>query len=294
MARDQGPFRLANPWPRIGWWLAASVIAVSIVLGFIVLPRFQQNGPVLDTWTAICTALGIQADTAPAGEPQPPLQTPTRIAWTPELRDTIVSGDKQRGEFVAINCSACHGDQGVSHSPLIPTLAGMDRAVIYKQLDDYSSRKRLWGVMNGIASALTPQSRADVAAYFASRQRGLLPVTAEVAPAAGRSLRQSNPALRLVFAGDPKRGVPPCSACHGPGGQRLGAPLLTGQQAPYIERQLAEFAQGMRQNDINKQMRTLASGLTADEMHAIAVYYGSTQHREKENQPRIGSDRIRS
>jgi cytochrome c553 len=90
-------------------------------------------------------------------------------------------------------------------------------------------------------------------------------------------LRQSNPALRLVLAGDPKRGVPPCSACHGPGGQKLGAPPLTGQQAPNIERQLAEFAQGMRQNDINKQMRTIASGLTADEMHAIAVYYGSIQ-----------------
>jgi cytochrome c553 len=294
MARDRGPFRLTNPWPRIGWWLAASVIAVSTVLGFVVLPRFQQNGPVLDTWTAICTALGIEADTAPAGEPQPPLRTPTRIVWTPELHGVILSGDRQRGEFVALNCSACHGEQGISHSNLIPTLAGMDRAAIYKQLDDYNSRKRLWGVMNGIATALTPQSQADVAAYFASREEGLLPVTAEGTLESGRSLRQSDPALRLVFAGDPKRGIPPCSACHGPGGQKLGAPALRGQQASYIERQLAEFAQGMRQNDINKQMRTIASELTADEMHAISVYYGSIQRREKDNQPRIASGHIRS
>jgi cytochrome c553 len=294
MTRDQGAFKLTNPWPRMGWWLAASVIAVSTILGFVVLPRFQQNGPVLDTWTAICTALGLQADTAPAGEPQPALRTPTRIAWTPKLHAAILSGDKQRGEFVALNCSACHGDQGISHSPLIPTLAGMDKAVIYKQLDDYNSRKRLWGVMNGIATALTPRSRADVATYFASREGGLLPVAAEAAPAGGRSLRQSDPALRLVFAGDPKRGIPPCSACHGPGGQKLGAPALRGQQASYIERQLAEFAQGMRQNDINKQMRTIASGLTADEMHAIAAYYDSVHHREKDNQPKIASDHIRS
>jgi cytochrome c553 len=33
----------------------------------------------------------------------------------------------------------------VSASTLIPTLAGMDAAVIYKQLDDYRSGKRLWG-----------------------------------------------------------------------------------------------------------------------------------------------------
>ena len=35
----------------------------------------------------------------------------------------------------------------MSTSNLIPTLAGMDAAVIYKQLDDYRSGKRLWGVM---------------------------------------------------------------------------------------------------------------------------------------------------
>ena len=39
----------------------------------------------------------------------------------------------------------------MSSSGLIPTLAGMDAAVIYKQLDDYRSGKRLWGVMNAIA-----------------------------------------------------------------------------------------------------------------------------------------------
>jgi cytochrome c553 len=285
MGRDQGPFKLANPWPRIGWWLAASAIAISTVLGFVVLSRFQQNAPALDTWTAICTALGLHADTEPAGEPQPPPRTPTRIAWTSEVHDSILSGDEQRGEFVALNCSACHGDQGISRSALIPTLAGMDAAVIYKQLDDYNSRKRLWGVMNGIATALTAQSRADVAAYFYSREGGLLRVTAEGAPEGGRSLRQSDPALRLVFAGDPRRGIPPCSACHGPGAQKLGAPTLKGQQASYIERQLAAFAQGMRQNDINRQMRTIANGLTAGEMHAIAIYYGSIQQREERNQP---------
>ena len=31
-------------------------------------------------------------------------------------------------------------------------------------------------------------------------------------PEAGRSLRQSNPAIRLAFAGDPARGIAPCSA----------------------------------------------------------------------------------
>jgi cytochrome c553 len=275
MGRDQDPFNLDNPWPRIGWWSAAVLVGVSVVLGFVVLGRYQQNGPALDTWNAICRAIGITADSGPAGEPQPPLRTPTRIAWTSATLARVASGSEKNGAFVALNCSACHGEQGVSPSPLIPTLAGMDSASIYKQLDDYRSGKRLWGVMSAIASALTVQELADVAAYFADRADGLPPVSGEGVPASGRSLRQSDPAIRLVFAGDPKRGVPPCAACHGPGAHKLGAPALRGQQPPYIERQLAAFAQGMRQNDINEQMRAIAEQLTQDEMHAVAAYYGA-------------------
>ena len=147
--------------------------------------------------------------------------------------------------------------------------------VIYKQLADYRDGKRLWGVMGAIAKALRVQDSADVAAYFATREGGLPSAVGEGLPQSGRSLRQGDPAIRLIFAGDPSRGVPPCAACHGPGAQKLGAPVLQGQHAAYIERQLAAFAQGMRQNDINEQMRAIAAQLTTDEMHAVATYYGA-------------------
>jgi cytochrome c553 len=50
---------------------------------------------------------------------------------------------------------------------------------------------------------------------------------------------------------------------------------LNGQQAAYIERQLAAFAQGMRQNDINRQMHIIATQLTPDEMRVLAEFYGT-------------------
>jgi hypothetical protein len=34
------------------------------------------------------------------------------------------------------------------------------------------------------------------------------------------------------------------------------------------------FAQGMRRNDINEQMRTISAQLTPGEMHAVAAFYG--------------------
>ena len=275
MAREQDPIKLHDPWPRIAWGTMAVVFIVSFLLGFAVLGRFQQNGPTLGAWAAFCRAVGLTADRRPATAPRPPAQTPTRIAWTQATLARIASGSEQHGAFVALNCAACHGAQGVSPSTLIPTLAGMNPAVIYKQLDDYRSGKRLWGVMSAIAAVMTDQDSADVAAYFAHRPDGLAAVGSEGAPAGGRSLRQHDPSLRLVFAGDPERGIPPCAACHGPGAEKLGAPALRGQQAEYIERQLAAFAQGMRQNDINQQMRVIAQELTPAEMHAVAAYYGA-------------------
>ena len=275
MARDQGPFQLHNPWPKIGWAMAAGVIVVAAVLGFGVLSQYQQNDPTLDLWSAICRGLGISADAGPATETRPALRTPTRIAWTSSTLEQIAAGDTKRGAFIAMNCAACHGPGGVSTSTLIPTLAGMDAAVIYKQLDDYRSGKRFWGVMGAMAQALSARDSADVAAYFAAQTDGLPALAAASIPQSGRSLRGGDPAKRLVYAGDPQRGIPPCSACHGPGGYKPGAPALQGQHAAYIERQLAGFAQGIRQNDIFEQMRAIAKELTPDEMHALAAFYGT-------------------
>ena len=113
-----------------------------------------------------------------------------------------------------------------------------------------------------------------MAAYFATLRNGLPPVQGGLFQS-GHTLRENDPAIRLAFAGDPARGIPPCAACHGPGGHKLGAPQLRAQQPVYIERQLAAFAQGFRQNDMNEQMRTIAAELTPQEMHLIAAFYGA-------------------
>jgi cytochrome c553 len=274
MGHERDQTQADNPWPRIGWCSAAASIGVAFVLGFIVLGRYQQDGPTLTTWNAICRAIGITADTGPASEPQPPPRTPTELAWTSATLTRIASGNEQHGAFIALNCDACHGERGVSPTSFIPSLAGMDAAVIYKQLDDYRSGKRLWGVMSAMAGALNDRDSADVAVWYAHRTDGQKPVAGEGGPPIGHGPPQDVPTTRLVFAGDPGRGIPPCAACHGPGAHKLGAPALRGQHADYIERQLMAFAQGMRRNDINLQMRTIAAQLTQEETHGLAVYYG--------------------
>jgi cytochrome c553 len=100
------------------------------------------------------------------------LRTPTQIAWTSSTLEQIAAGNAQRGAFIALNCAACHSQLGVSSSSPIPTLAGMDAAVIFKQLDDYRSGKRPWGVMAALAKALSAQDSADVAIILPPRRAG--------------------------------------------------------------------------------------------------------------------------
>jgi cytochrome c553 len=278
MARNQGPLQLDRPWSRIGWVSFAGIVLFSSLFGFVVLSRYQENSDPLTIWGAICRGLGITADTAAAVSPQPPLRTPTDLAWTEATLDQIRAGDAQRGSFVAMNCSVCHEEPAGNPSHLIPILDGMDAAVIFKQLADYRSGKRSWGVMNGIAKALTLQDSANVAVYFASLPGQLHADSGMRIPQGGRRFRQSSTGARLVFAGDQQRGIAPCAACHGPGGYKIGAPPLAGQYTAYIERQLAAFAQDIRQNDIYEQMRAIARQLTPEEMKAVAEFYGAPDH----------------
>ena len=275
MTRNQGAFKLDHPWPQVGWILSAAIVVVSFVLGFVVLSRYQLNAEPLDFWNAICRGLGITFDAAPSGSAQPPLRTPTDVAWTQATFDQVRAGNAERGAHVALNCTACHGATAPNPGHLIPTLDGMDAVAIFKQLADYRSGKRLWGVMGAMARAISVQDSADVAAHFAAQAGRLHNDLGERLPQGGRAFRQGDTAARLVFAGDQQRGIAPCSACHGPAGFRLGAPPLAGQYSEYIERQLGSFAQGIRHNDIYEQMRAIARQLTPDEMHALAEFYGA-------------------
>jgi len=272
MRRRFGPFRLHQHWALVAVCLVSGVMTLALGLGFLVLPRYGLQTPPRSTWEAICGALGFSKEIRKGGAAQPPAQIPSLIAWTESTIRAASAGDPTRGAFIALNCTACHGDKGISHQDWIPTLAGMDKFVIYKQLADYRTGKRVGGVMGAIAEVLSPRDAADVAAYFSSLA-GLPPTGGVRAPGDGRSLRQANPTKRLVFAGDPKRGMAPCASCHGPGGYLLGAPVLATQHQEYLQWQLTAFAQGTRRNDIHAPMRFIASQLTAEDIDTLSRYY---------------------
>lgn len=78
-------------------------------------------------------------------------------------------GDAARGAELAGDCSDCHGEDGMGDEDN-PRLAGMDEAKHIAALKAFASGERVdeMEMMGDIASELSEQDMADLAAYYKS------------------------------------------------------------------------------------------------------------------------------
>jgi cytochrome c553 len=233
------------------WWLATGIaLAIALLVGIAAALVFQNPN--------------VSSD-----------HIPSYVAWTPETISAASSGDRFRGMLLAKRCNHCHGEEGFSPRAATPNLAGMNKLVIWKQLQDFRSRKRLSRVMEPIAESLSAHDVADVVAYYSTLPIFPDPQDDRAFPQSQTQSTRTTIASRLISFGDGERGIPPCQSCHGPVAFRPGAPSLATQNADYVLNQLEAFANRTRANDINEPMRTIAALLTDEERRALAEYYGS-------------------
>ena len=71
-----------------------------------------------------------------------------------------------------------------------------------------------------------------------------------------------------------------CSACHGSDGNSVGPenPVLAGQHADYIAKQLSNFKSGARKNPV---MTAMASTLSPQDINNLAVYFQGQKRKER-------------
>ncbi|HEY1326318.1 MAG TPA: c-type cytochrome [Casimicrobiaceae bacterium] len=248
--------------PAFRWSVGALVAltVVSVLVGFVWLPSVHGDFTAQGLWSSFCRAAGVPATWSSA--PQP------KAAWRPtdvvlERDMTRISGNEAigRGATLALNCTMCHGAQGLSSSDA-PNLAGQYPEVVIKQLRDYRDGRRSNPVMETLAKGLSARDIDDLAAYYAYLPK------ARTAPT---TYDETLPAL--VRVGDPLRNVAPCIACHGQVDQKLGAPWLEGMPKAYLVAQLKAFHDGTRRNDPFGQMRNMARPMTAQEIDEVATFY---------------------
>lgn len=190
------------------------------------------------------------------------VQAQDKAAAQPDLAKA-----KQTAEQV---CGACHGTDGNSQIPTNPKLAGQHAEYLNKQLKNFKSEggkpaERANAIMGGMVAALSEDDMKGLATYFAGQQ---------LKPESAKNKASIELGQKLWRAGDIKRGIPACAACHGPAGAGLPAqyPRLSGQFADYTEAQLKAFRAGERANDPAKMMRTIALKMTDPEIKAVADF----------------------
>jgi cytochrome c553 len=76
-------------------------------------------------------------------------------------------GDANAGKQKSATCAGCHGADGKGVAPN-PALAGLKQSVIIEQLKAYKSGAKANPVMKMMATPLSDQDMADLAAYYAS------------------------------------------------------------------------------------------------------------------------------
>ena len=168
-------------------------------------------------------------------------------------------------------CAACHGTDGNSPSPANPNLAGLPAEYITGQLAHFKSGIRANAVMLGMSATLTGEDMVALGAYYAKQKpNGLAAKDPELV-----KLGQA-----LYRGGDAAKGIPACSACHGPNGAGIpkSYPRLAGQHGDYTYAQLKAFRAGERGadkdgKDLNGRIMTaIAAKLSDTQMKALAEY----------------------
>lgn len=243
--------------------ITALIALVSMITGFAWLPLAERDSPFRGLWDAICSSAGLIRN-RPVTEilGNPAFKTST-VVLSPDMLPRATPESIGRGATLAMQCTMCHGDRGLSSADT-PNLAGQYQPAIYKQLRDYKSGARVNAIMSPRVSNLSDQDMRDIAAYYA-----YLPRLKPYHPI------QEGPAPQIVVHGAPMRNIPSCAACHGTIGYKVGTEWLEGESATYLRAQLEEFASGERHNDLSGQMRNVARGMSRAEIEQAAAYYAS-------------------
>jgi cytochrome c553 len=168
--------------------------------------------------------------------------------------------------LVSNTCSKCHGNNGISISPLFPILAGQLPGYIEAELKLFRLRARsdphARAFMWGIARGLTDEQIKGVAQFFSTQP-------------AVHGTASSNPALAdkgkaLYESGRPDLDIEACTVCHGHDGEGVNTqPRLAGQHRDYVAIQMRQYRSGLREN---KVMQHVTEKLTDDEIAALVEY----------------------
>ncbi len=176
---------------------------------------------------------------------------------------------------LAEDCGSCHGKDGVSTEPEIPTIAGYSAVYISDSLIGYKNKER----------------PCPDAKYVSGDKKGKSTTMCEVAKALGEpdmealgkhlAAKKFARAKQSFDAAKAKQGEKiheaQCKKCHEDGGSVAedDAGILAGQWMPYLRATFDQYMSGKRPQP--EKMKEKTEKLTKDDIDALVHYYASFQ-----------------
>jgi cytochrome c553 len=173
----------------------------------------------------------------------------------------LAAADADHGKAKADACAACHGDNGISKTESVPSLASQPDSFLQWQLVFFRSGARKSEIMEPIAGQLTNEDIRDLGAYFAS-------LTLADTPA---KMPDDHP--DLTEAGKQAAANGRCASCHGESyaGSKAAA-RIAGQREEYIIKALHDYKSGVRVGGGGAAMAEVAYPLSDHDITALAHY----------------------
>jgi len=168
-------------------------------------------------------------------------------------------------DMLANTCAGCHGTDGASSGPAIPTIAGLSNDYFVDMMKGYADGTIPATIMDRIAKGYSEEEINLLAKYFIAR-----PFV--------KAKQDFDP--KLVKKGG-KLHDKYCEKCHAEGGQSAedDAGVMAGQWTPYLIYQFEDFNAGHREapKKMNKKMKQMMSKEGDAAIDALISYYASQQ-----------------
>ena len=177
------------------------------------------------------------------------------VGGTPGYAADVPAAIKDKAEI----CAGCHGENGISQTENIPSLAGQMDQFIQWQLVFFRGGARKNELMQPIAAQISNEDVRILGAYFAS-----LTPPKDTKP-------DDNPDLskKGAEAAVGRR----CASCHGDSfaGTKAVA-RLAGQREEYLVKALHDYKSGVRTGGAGAAMTDVAYPLSDEEITALSHY----------------------
>ena len=165
------------------------------------------------------------------------------------MREAPPFGDPVAGEADSASCGKCHGAGGISHKPMVPSLAAQEPGYLVRATKAYRNHDRSDEIKMPVK---TDEQIDNISAYYATRA---LPASVE-----------GTPTGEMMAA--------KCDRCHNPpsGQRKPNTPSLRGQSHDYLVKAMTEYRDSDRENSMMHKM----SARYSDEMiDTLATYYAN-------------------